>query len=125
MKRQHWQDWVNFALGLWMFVSPWLLQSAAVSETAGNISTIAAWNMYIVGILIAATAIGALTVFQTWEEWVNVIFGAWLLFSPWLLGVSSLTLLTWNSVIVGAIVVVFAVWVIATAKTGEQRSPFL
>jgi hypothetical protein len=81
--------------------------------------------LYIVGILIAAAAIGTLILFQTWEEWVNIILGGWLLVSPWLVGFSSSALFTWNAVIAGAIVVAFAAWVIATAKTGEQRSPFL
>lgn len=117
MKKQHWQDWVNLALGLWIFASPWVFRGA----TGASIT----WNMYIVGIAIAATAIGALILFQTWEEWVNIVLGGWLLLSPWILEFSSSALLTWNAVIAGAIVVIAAGWALSTEKGGEQRSPFL
>lgn len=43
-----WEEWVNVALGLWLFVSPWLL----------GFSTSAAltWNAVIAGLLVVAFA---------------------------------------------------------------------
>lgn len=78
--------------------------------------------MYIIGIAIAATAGAALIAFQIWEEWTNVVLGGWLLFSPWILGFSTVTALMWNALIAGAIVVALASWAIGTAR-GREQSP--
>jgi hypothetical protein len=31
--RKHWQDWGNLVLGLWVFVSPWVLQHTRPGPT--------------------------------------------------------------------------------------------
>lgn len=127
MNRRRWQDWLNVVLGVWIVASPWALRHAmaaagvmAGEAPLGEATQAVMWNMYIVGILIAATAAGALIAFQTWEEWTNIVLGGWLLFSPWVLGFSSVTALMWNAVIGGAIVVVLAGWAIGTAQDKEQ-----
>lgn len=66
-----------------------------------------------VGAGIAILAAAALIAFQPWEEWVNLVLGAWLLISPWFLGFSTATVAMWNAVIIGALVVVFAGWALA------------
>jgi hypothetical protein len=43
-----WEEWANLVLGLWLIVSPWLLQFAA------NVS--AMWTHVVVGVLVAAVA---------------------------------------------------------------------
>ena len=111
--KKHWQDWGNLVLGLWIFASPWILQLT----TANNTVT---WNLYIVGIAVAALAATALFAFQAWEEWTNLVLGLWLLASPWILGFSSSTLLMWNAVVAGALVVVLAGWVIAPPQDSPQ-----
>ena len=45
-----------------------------------------------------------------WHHWFLVVFGFWLLISPWLLGFSSLNLVVWNNVVMGALIVVLAFW---------------
>ena len=107
MRRQNWQDWVNLLIGIWLFISPWIFVGAAAGA--------AAWNFWIVGILIAVFALAALSAFQVWEEWVNVALGLWMIVSPWVVGFSAATGLTWNAVIMGVLVVAFAGWAV-----GEQ-----
>ena len=121
MKKQHWQDTVNALLGVWVFISPWLLQHVMESTTAPNgVGNAAMWNLYIVGIAIAVLAAAALYVFSPWEEWINLALGAWLLVSPWLLGFSASTALTWNAVVAGILVVVFAAWVLTEEQGSTQ-----
>lgn len=129
MKKRRWQDWINVALGLWIVASPWILQHAMAAAGVmageagpGDATQAVMWNMYLVGAAVAATAGAALIAFQTWEEWTNVVLGGWLLFSPWILGFSSVTALMWNAVIAGAIVVALAGWAISTAQ-GREQSP--
>jgi hypothetical protein len=121
--KKHWQDWGNLVLGLWVFISPWFLQQiTATGAEAGSAATSSAvvWNLYIVGIAIAALAGTALFAFQAWEEWTNLALGAWLFASPWVLGFSSSALLMWNAVIVGALVVALAGWALSPTQDSEQ-----
>jgi len=56
-----------------------------------------------------------LTAFRSWEEWFNVILGAWLIVCPWIVGISSSTAKT-NFVVIGALIVVLALYEIRTAR---------
>jgi len=107
--KQHWQDWLNVLLGLWVFGSPWLLEHTMVTEVPGG-GLLGMWNAWVVGL--AVVVIGGITLyaFHAWEEWVNVVLGAWLLVSPWVLGFSKSAVLMWNAVIFGALILVFAGW---------------
>lgn len=98
---RHWEDWVSLVLGLWLFVSPWVLQYR---------ETTAAQNAFVVGFLLIATEVIALATFLVWEEWFSVIFGAWLVISPWVLRAALVP--TVNFVIVGLLVLALAFYVI-------------
>jgi len=111
-----WQDWTNLVLGLWVFIAPWVLQQSA---TAGDG---AMWNLWIVGIAVAVFALAAMFAFQVWEEWVNVGLGIWLLASPWILGFSSASILTWNAVILGALIALAAGWALVQSPGTEKPS---
>lgn len=96
---RHWEDWVGLVLGLWLLVSPWVLEYVEVS---------ASQNAVFVGFLLIATEFVALYVFNVWEEWISVILGAWLVVSPWVLGVGLVP--TVNFVIVGLLVLALALY---------------
>lgn len=100
--RQRWQDWVSLILGIWLFISPWVLGFTSVANAATN-----AW---ILGIAVAVVAIIALSMPQLWEEWVNLILGVWLIIAPWVVGFSNMSTPTWNSVILGIIVALVNLW---------------
>lgn len=108
MKIKHWQDSVNVVLGAWLVASPWLLGYQAQSNLK--------WNSVILGLLIAAVALYAMVQVFAWEEWVGMLFGAWLIVSPWVLGFSAVTAAMLNAVIVGAAVAALALWALATDK---------
>jgi hypothetical protein len=59
--------------------------------------------------MIICTEIVTLSAFRSWEEWVNVLLGAWLIAAPWILGALSATATT-NFIIVGALVLVLALY---------------
>ncbi len=110
----YWQDWVNLALGAWLFVAPWALGYASQPAPA--------WNSWIFGIVVAAISIAALVQFAQWEEWINAVIAVWLVISPWVLGFAApaaagpVTFNTaagpvaWNHVIVGVVVGALALW---------------
>jgi hypothetical protein len=68
-------SWLNIVLGIWVIISPFLLQFARFPA--------AMWNNVIVGIVIAVLAIIRQSVpRQTGWSWVNVILGIWMIMRP-------------------------------------------
>lgn len=103
MAMNRWQDWVDVAVGAWMFGSPWALKYASESMPA-------AWNAYILGALLVIFALVEVSAPKFWEEAINIVAGLWAIASPWVLGFTFHGLAMWNAIIVGAIVLAFAVW---------------
>jgi heme/copper-type cytochrome/quinol oxidase subunit 3 len=105
---KHWQDPVNALLGAWLVLSPWALgfqdQRTAMA------------NAVIIGILLAAAALGAIFVPRAWEEWTEVALGLWLAVSPWVLGFAAMQTAQLNAVITGLVVIALALWVLLTDK---------
>lgn len=98
---QLWEDWVNLILGVAVLVSPAFL----AIDPNGAI----AWNAYICGGVITLIAIFGLASPQQWEEWTNLVVGAWLFIAPFGMGFSQsnagITMMT-----LGILVVAFAIW---------------
>lgn len=110
--RQRWEDWVNLVLGIWLFVSPWILGYAGIQG--------AAWNAYIMGIAIVVFTVFALRIPKPWEEWVNSAVGLWMVLSPWILGFGGQTAATWNAVLVG--LAVLSISLEATRPSRQVRA---
>ncbi|MCD6672825.1 MAG: SPW repeat protein [Burkholderiaceae bacterium] len=107
---RHWQDPVNLILGILSLISPWVLSYS----TAGRATD----NAVLLGILIGIFAIAAMVNLRAWKEWVNVILGAWLFISPWVLGfVGTSIAAAWSAWVLGAIVFILALW-----ELGSDRS---
>jgi hypothetical protein len=104
----HWQDWVSWVLGLWLCISPWALGFSADSASMQN--------AVVVGFLLILTEVVTLSVFAPWEEWLNVVLGAWLVVCPWVLGVTSV-LARADFIIVGAVVLMLAIYEMRQART--------
>jgi len=92
---KQWEDWCDWALGIWLMLSPWILLFE-YDEPAMR-------NAVIVGVLVVGAEAVTLSSFKVWEEWMNVALGVWLVLSPWLLGVSSAAAKV-NFVIVGLLI---------------------
>lgn len=114
MKRQRWQDWVMLALGAWLFVSPWLLGYSSFSARE-------AWDAYIMGALVFVFAWAALSQPAMWPEWVNLALGIWVIISPYVLGFSHLPKATDNSLAVGILIALDALWAMGQAAATESR----
>lgn len=112
MAEKRWQDWVNLILGLWLFVSPWVL--AYAMEPA------AAWNAYIMGAAIVVFAAIAAYMPKAWEEMINTVLGVWLVLSPYFLGFASQTMIAAHTVVVGVLVTIFAVWAMFSDREFEK-----
>lgn len=103
MGQKRWQDWINLILGLWAFVSPWIL-GFAVS------TSIAARAMWILVAAIVVFAASAVYMHRAWEEVINILLGVCLVAAPWALSFTQQSTPTTNAVVVGLLVTAFAVW---------------
>jgi hypothetical protein len=105
-------------LGLWAFVSPWIL-GFAVS------TSIAARAMWILGAAIVVFAAFAVYMHKAWEEVINILLGVCLVAAPWALSFTQQSTPAANSVVVGLLVTAFAVWAMlretAVQKWWDER----
>jgi len=100
-RNARWQNVANFVLGAWLFISPWVLGFS----DAGKVAT----KAWIFGIIIALLALTAIFAYQRWEEWLTAAIDVWVFISP-LLGAVSNARILWSSLVVGALLVILALW---------------
>lgn len=112
LEGKHAQDWINLFLAVVLFITPWVLGFAAEQN--------ASWNAWISGILVGAVAIGALSFFKEWEEWVNLVLGLWVIAAPWILGFAAITAAMTAHVVLGLLIAASAAWEIWEVRHGPQ-----
>lgn len=103
---KHWQDPLNAVLGVWVILSPWVL---GYQDTR-----LAMINALVVGLALSAAALGAIFVPRAWEEWTEVVLGAWLVIAPWVFGFSTHYQATLGTVVTGLVIVALALWTLLT-----------
>ena len=113
MKDKRWQDWLNLLLGIWLFISPWVIGFAGAQAAA-------AWNAWILGVAIVVFSAIAVSMPQAWEEVINILLGIWMVVSSWVIGVASRAAET-NAVIVGLLVILFAAWAMAMSRSAREH----
>jgi len=109
---KQWQDWTTWLLGLWLLLSPWALFFDNEPR--------ALENAVAVGALVIIVEIVELSIFRDWEEWINVVLGAWLAISPWALGIASAAA-RWNFLIVGILVIALALYEIREMQAAAAQ----
>ncbi|HEX5507742.1 MAG TPA: SPW repeat protein [Pseudolabrys sp.] len=95
----------------------------------GN-SPVAAWNAWVLGVIVFLIALSALGQrFARGHEWYNLILGIWIFIAPWVLGFAAAANPAWDHWIVGALIFLasasgFAVARPARVQTGDVHHPF-
>jgi hypothetical protein len=108
-----WQDWANAILAIWLFISPWVIsfgQAPAVpaggATVAGtSIGGVAAWNAWILAVIVFLVALSAMGRLSLAQEWLNLLLGIWIFVAPWVLGFVQLSGAAWDHWIVGALII--------------------
>ena len=111
MVARRWQDWANLVLGIWVFVSPWVL----------GYEGIAAANAFVMGAGIVVFALIAAYMPKAWEEIINMLLGVWLVVSPFVLGFSAATEIALHTVVVGILATAFAIWAMSNDQSFYKR----
>ena len=113
MSSRKWQDWLGVAAGAFLALSPWILGFSA--------NTGAVWTFVILGVLIAGAAMVAQNRSAgAGSQWLVALFGAAAFFSPWVFGF-GLNVVRWDAWIVGALVVVLALWALVAGGGETER----
>lgn len=92
-----WNLLASVAVGLWLMAAP------AVFGTVGRI----AHSDHLVGALVVTVAMTALADVGRAVRFINVLFGAWFIAAPWLLG-GATTASAWNNVLAGAALILLS-----------------
>jgi hypothetical protein len=117
MTTRRWVDWVNVIFGVWLIASPWLLPAAAGAEPT-------AWNSWSVGAGIVTLAFFAMYKPAVRGDTVGIILGAWLMASPWLLGFNSSPAAATNAVVIGVLVIAYALWAMRIDITSRDGAAY-
>jgi uncharacterized membrane protein len=114
MTKLRWQDGATLAAGIWLLISPWAVGYAGDSAAMGN--------AVIFGIAIIIYSGVELSVPRPWEEWLMMAAGVWLIIAPWVLVFGAETRAVWDSVIVGIVVLLLALWAHSTMTSVADRT---
>jgi hypothetical protein len=115
-RRESALDIYNLVFALFLFVTPWLF--AYANEDARI-------DLWASGALIAVISLATFVAFSTWEEWLNLLLGIWLVISPWILGFTHTRAMHF-SIGIGAVVAFMAgleIWLLYDASSDIRHRP--
>jgi SPW repeat len=105
MRIRHWQDVASLVLGVWLVLSPFVL----------GFTGAATWITVALGLCVILFALEGFIIPSYLEEWGEILLGLALLAAPWTVGYET-TSATVNSAVSGLVVILFAVWELATDR---------
>jgi hypothetical protein len=76
----------------------------------------AAWNAWVLSVMVFLVAISAISRMDFWQEYVNIVLSIWIFIAPWVLGFAMLSDAAWDHWIVGVLIFLFSISVLARAR---------
>ncbi len=128
-RENYWQDWANAIIAVWFFISPWVLQFGAGAPAAtGDAATTgvlgavqaAAWNAWVLSVIVFLVAISAISRMDFWQEYVNIVLSIWIFIAPWVLGFAMLSGAAWDHWVVGVLIFLFSISVLVAGAPGQD-----
>ncbi|XVV02436.1 SPW repeat domain-containing protein [Actinosynnema sp. CA-248983] len=106
-----WQDWAEVAIGALVLLSPLVVET----------STAAMWTMIVLGALIAIDGLASLAMpAMVYGEWFQMLLGALLFISPWVMGYSGLMAASWVSWVGGVLTVAMGAMAMPAANAAHS-----
>lgn len=105
---------LNLLAGFWLLISPWIYGAYLLPD---------AWNSWIAGFLIALFAAIRLAkpIHTAGLSWMNALLGIYVFISPWLFGYFGARFM--NSLVVGAVVFLLAIWSATSTRRVYYTEP--
>jgi SPW repeat len=108
-----WKDWATVAIGVLLFITPFVLGSTGSATAAGT--------AYVGGVLLVIAGVWTLSTRSVqFSEWAEVLIGVLLFVAPWVLGFSGLTSMALSAWIAGVLAVVLGESVLL-GERGRRR----
>ena len=102
-----WEDWLGMLLGLLIVLSPWFPTQAS-HEVVDADRSLVILNTFVVGMIVFGLAQLEYVSLQRWEEVAGIVFGLWLIASPYMFGYSGDGLLRFYHSTLGSLVLLLA-----------------
>jgi hypothetical protein len=102
-----WEDWLGMLLGLLIVLSPWFPTQASHEVVDADRSYVIL-NTFVVGMIVFGLAQLEYVSLQRWEEVAGIVFGLWLIASPYMFGYSGDGLLRFYHSTLGSLVLLLA-----------------
>ncbi len=116
-----WQDWVVLALGILLFIAPFVSRAMASSYPA---SAWDGWILGIIGVILALLSLGfAGSVVNTITEILTLILGVVLFISPWVLGFTALSAMAGTAWVIGVLFFVAGGWTLFDMRERRIGAP--
>jgi uncharacterized membrane protein HdeD (DUF308 family) len=105
-------DWAEVVFGVVAALSPiWLTTDNA-----------ALWTLIVLGVLVAADGLVSLAApDMVFGEGVQIVLGALLFISPWIMGFSDMSGAAWTSWIIGALTLIAGALALPVANAGHHK----
>jgi hypothetical protein len=102
-----WEDWLGMLLGLLIVLSPWFPTQASHEVVDADRSYVIL-NTFVVGMIVFGLAQLEYVSLQRWEEVAGIVFGLWLIASPYMFGYSGDGMLRFYHSTLGSLVLLLA-----------------
>lgn len=119
--------WLQLILGIWLFVSPWVLgfvtalhAAPGLPNSPGATAGVAVWNAWILGGLAILVALSRIARLALWQDHAILVMGAWIFAAPWVLGFNHWwPVASWDHWMTGLVLFVISAWAIPAAREPE------
>lgn len=120
MVTKRWQDQVNAMLGLWLIVSPWVLDYTGTRMLTMGMPNAAVWTALIIGVAAVVLSFMDIYAHKAWEMALDAVVGLALMLAPWVLGFSSQSVPATNDLLVGFVLTAIAIWSLQSEPEVQQ-----
>ena len=117
--------WLQLLLGIWLFVSPWVLgfvvglgvAAPGLPNSPAGTAGIAVWDAWVLGALVIIAALSRLARLALWQDHAILVFGAWIFAAPWVLGFNHWwPVASWDHWMTGLFLFLISAWAIPAAR---------
>ena len=109
---RHWGDAVLLLVGLWLMLSPWLMNYGSMAQALGS--------GFACGAVLAFVGLAAVFRFRHWPEMVAATAALWLAISPWMLEFVHHKAAACDAVVVAGIALLMVCWTMTSRDVGED-----
>jgi hypothetical protein len=102
-----WEDWLGMLFGVLIVLSPWFPTQTSHEIVDANRSYVIL-NTFVVGIIVFGLAQLEYVSLRRWEEVAGIVFGLWLIASPYMFGYSGDGMLRFYHSTLGSLVLLLA-----------------